>query len=177
MKIYVISDIHGKTQELESFVNYIKKDDFDYLIVLGDIYRGYDYTTIEDVFKIGNILSEVVTKLIIIKGNCDIRDDEKFLPVGFKDNFSLMINSHHIYFTHGHHYFPFGILKENDIYCHGHTHINKIEKVKHWIECSPGSISMPRAKTKKSYLVIDNDFITIYDLNHEIIKQIKSPTN
>lgn len=173
MKLYVISDIHGCPNELEAFVEYIKKDNFDNLIILGDICHGYGHTA----SLIGNILSSVATKLILVRGNCDLRKDEKFLPTGFKDTFSLMINGHHIYFAHGHHYFPYGILKEDDIYCHGHTHINMIERINGFIECCPGSISNPRCGSEKSYMIIDDETITIYNLNHEIIIQTKISTN
>lgn len=173
MKLYVISDIHGCINELDSFIEYIKNDDFDNLIILGDICHGYGHNA----SLVGNILSKVTTRLILLKGNCDLPEDEKFLPTGFKDTFSLMINGHHIYFAHGHRYFPFGILKENDIYCHGHTHINMIEKVNDYFICCPGSISAPRCGTEKSYLLIENDTITLYNLNHEIIKQTKISTN
>lgn len=170
MKLYVISDIHGYEKELDEFIEYIKKDDYDNLIILGDIYNGYGDSS-SNPTQIGHILSRVVTKLIIVRGNCDFSNDEKYLPVGFRDSFSLMLKGHNIYFTHGHHYFPFGILKENDIYCHGHTHIYCINKVDKFIECCPGSISIPRCGKEKSYMIIDDEKITIYNLKHEVLLQ------
>ena len=173
MKLYVISDIHGCIDELKDFIEFLKNQEYDNLIILGDICHGYG----NNMIQIGHLLSQIVTKLILIRGNCDLKEDEKYLPIGFKDSLSLMIKGHNIYFGHGHHYFPVGILKENDIYCHGHTHVNAINKINGWIECCPGSISAPRCQTEKSYLVIDDDHITIYNLKHEIIKQEKTSTN
>lgn len=174
MKIYVISDIHGSYEDLELFIDKLKNKEYDNLIILGDILHGYGYSNNTSISQIGNLLSHVVTKLILIRGNCDLREDEKYLPTGFRDSLHLMLKGRNVYFIHGHHYFPFGILKENDILCHGHTHINHItvdKKQKH-IECCPGSISMPRAKTDKTYMEINDNAIIIYNMNDEVINQI-----
>lgn len=174
MKLYVISDIHGSYEDLQTFINKIKDKDFDNLIILGDILHGYMYSQNVGVTQIGNLLSSVVTKLILIRGNCDLKEDEKFLPTGFRDSLNLMLKGRNIYFIHGHHYFPFGILKEDDILCHGHTHICHItvNKKTKYIECCPGSISMPRAKTDKSYMEINDEAIIIYNMNDEIIEKL-----
>lgn len=172
MKLYILSDIHGDSLALEKLVDYFLTQDFDNIIILGDICHGYGSSNEISVNKIGNILSRVVTRLILVRGNCDLVEDVKYLPTGFRDTFSLMLKGKNIYFAHGHRYFPYGILNENDIYCHGHSHMNMIEKVNNkFIECNPGSISMPRGNTKKSYMEINDSSLIIYDLDHNIIKQ------
>lgn len=175
MKLYVISDIHGAYEDLEMFINKLVNKEYDNLIILGDILHGYGYSNNTQISQIGNLLSKVVTKLILIKGNCDLEEDVKYLPIGFKDNIHLMLRGRNIYFVHGHHYFPFSLLNEKDILCHGHTHINHItiNKEKKFIECCPGSISMPRANTPKTYMEINDHKIIIYDMNDTIIKEIE----
>lgn len=174
MKLYIISDIHGKTDELEKFIEDIKDKEFDNLIILGDIYHRYDYSNTHTT-NIGHILSKVVTKLIIIKGNCDYIGDEKYLPVGFRENLTLMRKEKNIYFSHGHKYFPFEILKPKDIYCHGHTHIPSIsvDNEKEYIVCCPGSISIPRASSPKTYMIIDDEGIKINTLDHKTIIKLE----
>lgn len=173
MKLYVLSDIHGDSEKLEKIIEYFLTQDFDNIVILGDICHGYGSLNEISVNRIGNILSKVVTRLILVKGNCDLIEDIKYLPTGFKDTFSLMLNGKNIYFAHGHRYFPYGILKENDIYCHGHSHMHMIEKINNkFIECNPGSLSMPRGNTVNSYMQIDDSHITIFDLNHNIIKKM-----
>lgn len=174
MKLYVISDIHGSFDDLELFINKLKTKDFDNLIILGDILHGYGDSNNTNVTRIGNLLSQFVTKLILIRGNCDQGEDRKYLPLGFRDSLSLMLKGRNIYFVHGHHYFPFGILKEDDILCHGHTHINHItiDNKKKFIHCCPGSISCPRANTSKSYMEINDEGIIIYDMNDNIIDKL-----
>lgn len=174
MKIYVISDIHGSYEDLEMFINKIKNKDFDNLIILGDILHGYSYSQNTSVNQIGNLLSHVVTKLILIKGNCDLREDEKYLPTGFKDNLHLMLKGKNIYFIHGHHYFPFQSLTNNDIVCHGHTHIYHItvDEEQGYIECCPGSIALPRAGLEKTYMEINDNAIIIYNMNDKIVEKI-----
>lgn len=175
MKLFIISDVHGKKKELSNLITYFLDNDFDYFIILGDIYHGYGaWFETADARDIANELSRVVPKLVLLKGNCDNMSDEDFSPVGLFDNFSLMLNGHHIYFTHGNRYFPYGILTPGDIYCHGHTHINMIKKSEQgYIECNPGSISFPRGNSVASYMIISNEDISIYNLNHDLINKYK----
>ena len=174
MKLYVLSDIHGDSKTLKNLIDYFLTQDLDNIIILGDICHGYGSLDEVSVGEIGNILSKVVTRLILVRGNCDLNEDIKYLLTGFRDTFSLMLKGKNIYFAHGHRYFPYGILKENDIYCNGHSHMHMIEQIYNkFIECNPGSISIPRGNTVRSYMQIDDSYITIFNLNHDIIKQVK----
>lgn len=181
MKLFIISDVHGNIKNLQKMIDQFLAGEYDYFIILGDVFHGYGswYDT-ADARTIGNLLSRVTKNLVIIKGNCDIIEDEKFSPVGFFENFSLMLNNHHIYFAHGHRYFPYGILEDGDIYCHGHSHINGINLLtnnnKTFIECNPGSISFPRGGSEASYMVIDENSIRIYNLENILIKETKIKT-
>ena len=173
MKVYVISDIHGSYSDLEKFLDIIKDEEYDNLFILGDILHGYGYSHNTDVLQIGHLLSKVVTRLVLIKGNCDLPEDTKYLPTGFREAVHIMFKNRNLYFIHGHRYFPFGILKENDILCHGHTHINHItlDEEKKFIECCPGSIALPRANTEKTYMEINDSAIIIYNFQKEIIEK------
>lgn len=178
MKLYILSDIHGDYKTLEKLIDYYLTQDFDNIIILGDICHGHGNTSDISRSKIGNVLSKVVTRLVLVKGNCDLDEDIKYLPTGFRSDFSLLIKGKHIYFAHGHKYFLYNLLNENDIYCHGHTHIHMISIKNNsnnnsYIECNPGSISLPRQGSKKSYMEINDNQIIIYDIAHNILNTMK----
>ena len=45
MKILFISDIHGSTKNLDKIENIIKKENFDKIVVLGDLYyQGHNFS-------------------------------------------------------------------------------------------------------------------------------------
>ena len=158
MKILVASDIHGDLQNTIELINKFYKYNADRLIILGDIYQGY---SLEDSIEIANRFSQITTKLYLLRGNCDFTTFDRFSPVGMFEEYSMMIGTRTIYFNHGHKGIPKVEFKENDIYCHGHTHINDISLYHNIIICCPGSVSLPRAGSKASFMIIDESGIYI----------------
>ena len=168
MKILVASDIHGNLENTKALINKFHEYKADRLIILGDIYPGYSY---EDSLEMANLFSHICTKLYLLRGNCDNSYFDRHSPVGLLDEFNMKINDRNIYFNHGHRGFPSVEFKENDIYCHGHTHINDISLYHNIIICNPGSVSLPRGGTKSSFMIIDETGIYIYDFNDVLIKK------
>lgn len=167
MKLMIVSDIHGNLKNTQEIIKIFNSNNSDKLIILGDIYHGYSYS---DDCEIANLLSTITQKLILIKGNCDSSMDEDISPTGMYKEYSIKLDGRIIYFNHGHQ----GICKANfnigDIYCHGHTHINEII-VDDIIRCCPGSVTLPRAGSKASYMIIDDFGIYIYDFGSTIINK------
>lgn len=180
MKILIASDIHGsreaskKLASLDSFYN------FSRIILLGDInYSGarnippHDYYPI-DVCK--NLLG-LKNKLTIIRGNCDSRVDEFVLGIKFSDFLKETINGHNFIMTHGDLYNENDFTyHNNDVYLYGHTHVYKLEKHDNHYFINPGSTTLPKENTKKSYMIYDleKDCITLYSLEDDsVIKTLE----
>lgn len=166
MKLLIASDIHGNLDNTKILINKFEKQNADKLIILGDIYHGYSY---QDSRDMAHLFSKIVTKLYLIKGNCDSIYDEEISPIGFVTNLSIKLNDRMIYFNHGHLGYPNVEFNEKDIYCHGHTHIPCIKNLDKIIVCNPGSVSLPRGGSKASYMIIDDIGIYIYDFSDNII--------
>lgn len=167
MKLMIASDIHGNFENTKILIDKFNNSKADKLIILGDIYHGYSYT---DTRAMMDLFSTICTKLILIKGNCDSEFDVEQSTVSMYKEYSIRVNSRTIYFNHGHLGYPNVCFNKGDIYCHGHTHINEIV-VSDIIRCCPGSITLPRANTPASYMIIDEKGIYIYNFNDLIIKQ------
>ena len=169
MKILVASDIHGSLENTIILLEKFKMHSPDKLILLGDVYNAYSYSVSR---KMGDIFSEYCHKLVILAGNWESDDDLDISPVVFYKEYMMMLGNRNIYFNHGHRGFPNVTFNPGDIYCHGHTHISKIEKYNDIIICNPGSVSLPRGGTPASYMIIDETGIYIYDFRDNIVKKL-----
>ena len=84
-----------------------------------------------------------------------------------------------MFFTHGHKYNmdkmpPIGI--KIDIMMYGHFHTGFITEEYGIIFANPGSISLPKANTKHSYLIFDENELILKDIDGSVIdkKEISS---
>ena len=171
--IYVISDIHGSLKYLRDFMDIFIEEKGETLVILGDIlYHGprnplpLEYNPKE----VANLLNKYKDKIIWVRGNCDSEVDEMVLDFPCVDKGALFVNNRKIYLSHGHKEIK---LNKNDIWLYGHYHVNYIKEEDGIIKVNPGSLSLPKENTKNSYLVIDEDKMTIYDLNKEKLYERK----
>ena len=135
MKILILSDSHSKPIDDINFKNY------DY------IFHAGDYGTSKNILTDNNVH--------YVSGNCDFGD---------RNDLELEINNKKIYITHGHLYNVSNLpISKFDVFVQGHTHVSKIEKRKDKLFLNPGSISLPRGGSKKSYMVYDNGTIYLKD--------------
>jgi len=166
MKVLVISDIHGHTNEFKSI---IEKEHYDKLIILGDLFEyGDDYDE-----EIINVLKENKRKLILIKGNCDYFIDYTKYDLYAHEVFSITLNNHVVTLTHGHLYNK-GFLPDfhGDIFISGHTHVPLLTKENNIIYANPGSIGKPRGFSNKSYLIFNDNKLILKTISGEIIKEM-----
>lgn len=175
MKLMFISDIHGIKTNLEKVKEKFKELNCDKLVVLGDLYyigprnkmiEGYDIKAVE------SFLEAMEDKLICMRGNCDSEVDLMISNFPIMNDLSLiMTENHDLYITHGHIYNESNWMKENSILIYGHFHIPFIKKIETNYYINPGSISLPKEGYKPSYLIYDENKITIYDIDDNIIKE------
>ena len=169
MKVLIVSDIHGNSEKFKIVMDFIKTEEIDQMIILGDLFNNYYELNVSSK-EISNMLWEIPNKIIITRGNCDSMYDETLLPVGFVDYYETIINGIRCYFHHGH-------LRTNyksniKLYANGHTHIARLEKIDDIIFLNPGSLGRPRDYKKGSFAVISDNAITIFDIDLSIISEI-----
>ena len=147
MKILVISDSHGRNDDVAGVIRQVGH--IDMLIHCGDV-EGSAYT----------IREAAHAECHIVAGNNDFFDS---LP----EEEEFMIGSHRAYLTHGHHYYisvGTEMLKSEakargfDIVFFGHTHKPLIERDENLLIINPGSISYPRQEGRRnSYVIMEVD--------------------
>lgn len=147
MKILIVSDTHGKHENLKEVIERVQP--IDLLIHLGDAEGADDY--------IGELAG---CPIELVAGNND------FFSALPREK-ELQIGRYRVLITHGHYYYVnSGIedLKKDaearhfDIVMFGHTHRPVIDYGNHIIALNPGSISYPRQEGRRpSYIVMDID--------------------
>ena len=168
MKVLIVSDIHGGYENMLKVLE--NEKDFDLMLILGDILSGYSYICSE----VADLLNNYNTKIISVRGNCD-NSHLELLNFSCDNPYILTsIDNKLVFMTHGHLYDIHNIpIDDYDIYMQGHTHIPKMEIINDKLYLNPGSITLPRGMSNKSYIVYQDHIFYLKDLNkNEIIKKI-----
>lgn len=169
MKILFISDIHGVYDNLKQLIELDKKEKFDKIVVLGDIYYCYDLTKITDTKSVKDFLNNNIHRLIALRGNID--SDYDVQSSRFKLHEGLYLLEDNIYCNHGHQYNidNYNGLKQGDILIYGHLHYPFIKEQNGIIFINVGSISLPRNNSEPSYGIYENKKFKIYGITQGLI--------
>ena len=176
MKYLIASDIHGSAFYMQRVIDLFNSEKADKLILLGDIYNHgprnplpKDYAPL----KVSEMLNGVIDKLIVIKGNCDSEVDTMISNFDFVENIVIDCQNKSVFLTHGHVYNKDSRPKiKFDAVIYGHFHTGFIEKIDGTIYVNAGSVSLPKNDTPNSYLILENQTITLKDIDGKVIEQI-----
>lgn len=178
MKLFFISDIHGSLYYLKKAVENYKKENAQYIVVLGDeLYHGARNPLPQgyNPKAVAELLNEYKDKIIAVRGNCDSEVDEMVLSYPMMGDYSIILhNNRKLFLTHGHVYNKENLpaLADGDVIIHGHTHVPVAEKFKNIFIINPGSITFPKENTPHCYGVLEGDVFQIKDLEGNIFKEI-----
>lgn len=174
MKLLVASDIHGSLTNGKQLLERFELERADKLILLGDLYyHGIRNPLTEgyDPLSLASLLNNYKESIFAIKGNCDSEVDEMVsefkMHYGYAD--ISLPNGKKLTLTHGHLYNPDN-LPDNcgDVFLFGHIHTGFLQKLADGrIIGNPGSVSLPKNGTPKSYITIDSQSIALKTLNGE----------
>lgn len=175
MKILIISDIHGSKYYAEKIKEIEEREKPEQIVLLGDIYYHgprNDLTQEYNPMKVAGILNDLQDKIICVRGNCDAEVDEMISDFKFKDNIQTQVNGKNVFYSHGHVYNIENIPnQEIEIMFYGHYHIGFIEEENGIIFANPGSISLPKNNTEHSYIIFEENKITLKNIDGKIIKE------
>ena len=173
MKILIVSDIHGNYLNMKNVLD--NEVNFDYMFLLGDILSGPNIEGY-DPDKLAELLNEYSNKIFYVRGNCDVSRMDLLDFYMEKDYLLLPIDNIKFFLTHGHMYTEYHLpyLEDDfDVYMQGHTHVPVMKEVKNKIYLNPGSITLPKGFSNKSYIVYKDKEFFLKDLEENtIIKKI-----
>ena len=177
MKVLVISDIHGSSYYARKIEEIVEKENPEKIVLLGDLYYHGPRNELSQEYapmEVAKILNSLKDKLIVVKGNCDAEVDEMISEFKFEEHILTNINGKNIYFTHGHKYNIENIPYEDfDILIYGHIHQGFIQEKEGYLFANPGSISLPKGGTEHSYLILEENQITLKDVDGRILQEYK----
>ena len=179
MKLMIASDIHGSAYFAKEVVEMFKKEDADYLVLLGDLlYHGprnplpKDYNPQE----VANVLNAMKDKIIAVRGNCDSEVDQMVLEFPMMADYNLIpLQTRKVMVSHGHLYHEENLqtsLACGDIFIFGHIHIPVLKQVAGVYILNPGSATLPKENHPNTYGVLTTNEFMVKTFDGNVYKQL-----
>lgn len=176
-KYLICSDIHGDAACFKKIMEEYSAGKYKKLIILGDLlYHGprndlpAGYAPKEVIALANSIKKDIV----MVKGNCEAEVDQMVLDFHIYTKKHLILEGKSVYLEHGHHLVndseKFG---KGSVVFYGHTHVPKIEFIDGVYYINPGSVSIPKENSEKSYIVFDGGTVSRFDLDGREIESKK----
>ncbi|QGU94407.1 phosphodiesterase [Clostridium bovifaecis] len=178
MKLFFISDIHGSIYYLNKAMEQCKKEEPDYIIILGDeLYHGPRNPIPKEYNPeaVANLLNIYKDKIIAIRGNCDSEVDQMVLKYPIMSDYSMILyNGRRLFLTHGHIYNEENLpnISKGDVLIYGHIHVPVAKEQEGIFIINPGSITLPKENTPHCYAVLEEDIFRIKTLDGDTYKEI-----
>lgn len=161
MKWLIASDIHGSAPCCRQLLQAFRREGAQRLLLLGDLlYHGprNDLPQGYAPKEVIALLNGMAEKISCVRGNCEAEVDQMVLDFPVLAEYCLLeLGDRLVFATHGHHYNAENLppLQPGDLLLHGHTHIPG-----HWQRegihiLNPGSVSLPKAGSPKSYMTLE----------------------
>ena len=171
-RLMVASDIHGDLACAELMLTRYRESGAERLVLLGDIlYHGprNDLPAGYAPKGVIELLNGVREEILCVRGNCDTEVDQMVLKFPILADYAyLTLGERTILATHGHVWNTANppMLKAGDILLHGHTHVPAADPFGEGnLYVNPGSVSIPKESSPKSYLIIEEDRLSFRRLD------------
>lgn len=162
MKLMIASDIHGSASCCRKMLEAFNREKAERLLLLGDLlYHGprNDLPEDYDPKAVIAMLNGLRDKPLCVRGNCDTEVDQMVLAFPVMADYALIeADGRSIFATHGHLFNPMRLppLKPGDILLCGHTHVPARENHDDYRYFNPGSVSIPKEGSRRSYMMMEN---------------------
>ena len=173
MKYLIASDLHGSSSNAKFLVDRFNELNCHKFILLGDIlYHGprNDLPLNYNPKEVISLLNPIADKIIAINGNCDAEVDQMVLKFTLSKMLDLDLNGIEFHLEHGHHLDEYDNSRYAILY--GHTHIKRMEKTNNNVFLNPGSITIPKDGTLGSYMVLEDNELSLFDTNNTLLNKI-----
>ncbi len=161
MKWMIASDIHGSARHCRTMLERFEQEQAQKLLCLGDILYHGPRNDLPDEYapkEVIALLNPYREALLCVRGNCDAEVDQMVLDFPILADYAVLSESGRlIYCTHGHHASESAPppLAHGDILLCGHTHIPACTEHEDFLYLNPGSVSIPKAGSRRSYMTLE----------------------
>jgi len=164
MKIIIASDIHGSLKYTQKLVTEIEKYNPEKIILLGDLYYHGPRNPLPEDYNclaVANLLNTYKDRIIAVRGNCDAEVDQMISAFSLSlDYQTINIDNHEYILTHGHLFDKYPEFLNRPCLS-GHTHIYSLNT----LNINPGSVGLPKQNKEHTYILYDNQFFDLIDLD------------
>ena len=170
MKWMIASDIHGSALYCGKMLEAFRREGAERLLLLGDLlYHGPRNDLPEGYApkEVISLLSGVKDRVFCVRGNCEAEVDQMVLPFPVMADYCLLEQAGHVIFaTHGHRYNLENppLLQPGDVLLHGHTHVPARDGSLGFWYVNPGSVSLPKEASPRSYMTLEDGVFLWKDL-------------
>lgn len=178
MKWMIASDLHGDADCTAALLEQYKASGAERLILLGDLlYHGprNDLPAGYAPKRVIELLNGIRDELICVRGNCDTEVDQMVLSFPMLQDTACIFDCGRTFIAqHGHHAAP--PLRAGDILLGGHTHVPTFEMRQteagiSYLHINPGSVSIPKDGSPKSYVCIQDAQVSFHTLDGDIYRR------
>ena len=165
MKYLIASDIHGDAQCCEQLIRHYEELGCERMILLGDyLYHGprNGVPGGYDVQMVASMLNKYAAAIYAVRGNCDADVDKKMFDFPIEAEYFIIAEGGKAYFcTHGDRYNCGHLppIMGVDVLLTGHTHVPACENHIDYIYCNPGSVSIPKGGSQRSFMVLSQNHL------------------
>ena len=168
--LMIASDLHGSACYGDLLLRRYAEAKPDRLMLLGDLlYHGPRNDLPRDYAPktvIGQ-LNGIKDALLCVRGNCDTEVDQMVLDFPILADYALLqLGDTTVFATHGHNYGPANVpphVPGTVLLC-GHFHVPACEEHEDYVYLNPGSLAIPKADSRHSYMLWRDGVFTWHDL-------------
>ncbi len=182
MRLLVASDIHGSPESLRFLLEKTEALRPDRVILLGDLLyhgprnflpRGYDPMPMPEGFRKLMDLCPVTC----VRGNCDAEVDLYVLPFAMPEGAWIVDGPLTILACHGHRIpeNPPLPVERGVVVLRGHTHVPRAETLDGWTFWNPGSLTLPKGGSPRSWAMVEEGVFRVYDTKGNLVLEHAAP--
>jgi hypothetical protein len=178
MKYLIATDIHGSGKSADIIKEKFEEQKADKLVLLGDLLYHGARNELPDGYApkhVTAVLNSLASKVIAVKGNCDSEVDQMVLDFHINESAMIDIAGKSVLLTHGHHINPEAPAKlgAGSVVLYGHFHVTKLTNVEGVTYINISSITLPKHDSVKSYGILDESGVRVFDLDDKEILSYK----
>lgn len=161
MKLLIASDIHGSILYAEKLFERAEAEKPDKILLLGDLLYHGPRNDLPDGYNpkaVIALLNAHRERLLCVRGNCEAEVDQMVLLFSVMAEYAyLSVDGVTIFATHGHHAGEDNPppLNAGEILLCGHTHIPAMRAHEGFSYLNPGSVSLPKGGSARSYMTLN----------------------
>ncbi len=177
MKWMIASDIHGSALYCRRLMEALEREGAQKLLLLGDLLYHGPRNDLPDGYapkEVIGMLNERSDKILCVRGNCDAEVDQMVLSFPIMADYAV-INEGDLTLlaTHGHLYEGRPPMAQGMIVVSGHTHIPEWKLDACDIRLNPGSVSIPKGESVRSYMTLNDGVFRLCALDGTELRRVK----